>query len=125
MNEMILTVLACAVLIIGSVIANALYKLANANKDQKILSMILTIVAKVVKMVSQTYVDALKEAGNFGEEAQKTALKMALDACLELLSQEALDYIEANFGDKETYLNTMIEAEVRDQKLMEGIEIAA
>ena len=74
--------------------------------------------ADAVSMVSQTYVDALKAAGNFGEEAQKEALSRALAACLASLSQSAQEYISTTYGDINAYLTTKIEAEVRAQKLL-------
>lgn len=70
-----------------------------------------------VYATGQTYVDALKAAGNFGEAAQRQALEMALATLLGSLSQEAKDYIQEKFGDTETYLTGRIEAEVKRQKL--------
>lgn len=65
----------------------------------------------------QTYVDAFKKAGNFGEEAQREALRLALEACKSSLSQSARDYIAENFDDADAYLTNRIEAEVKRQKL--------
>lgn len=70
-----------------------------------------------VAFANQTYVDALKDAGSFGADAQAHALKLALTALLNSLSPEAKSYIEKNFGDTEAYLTNRIEAEVKRQKL--------
>lgn len=70
-----------------------------------------------VAFANQTYVDALKDAGSFGAEAQAHAFKLALTTLLNNLSPEAKSYIEKNFGNAETYLTSRIEAEVKRQKL--------
>lgn len=118
MNDLIMTVIAAAVVGVGGVIANALRNMANTNSTNKIVAEIAAAAADAVSMVSQTYVDALKAAGNFGEEAQKEALSRALAACLASLSQSAQEYISTTYGDINAYLTTKIEAEVRAQKLL-------
>ena len=97
--------------------SKALDKFAATNADNKIVKEIASAAADAVAMVSQTYVDGLKAAGNFDAAAQKQALSMALAACLASLSQSAQDYIERTYGDVNSYLTTKIEAEVRAQKL--------
>lgn len=117
MTELILSALTAAVLIVGGFAAKALDKFAATNADNKIIKEIATAAADAVAMVSQTYVDGLKAAGNFDAAAQKQALSMALAACLASLSQSAQDYIQRTYGDVNSYLTTKIEAEVRAQKL--------
>ena len=114
MTELILSALTAAVLVVGGFAAKALDKFAATNADNKIVKEIASAAADAVAMVSQTYVDGLKAAGNFDAAAQKQALSMALAACL---SQSAQDYIERTYGDVNSYLTTKIEAEVRAQKL--------
>lgn len=70
-----------------------------------------------VAATSQTYVDALKQAGKFDLEAQKEAAQKALTACLASISPAAQAFIEALYGDLTEYLTTKIEAEVRRQKI--------
>ena len=77
---------------------------AATNADNKIVKEIASAAADAVAMVSQTYVDGLKAAGNFDAAAQKQALSMALAACLASLSQSAQDYIERTYGDVNSYL---------------------
>ena len=125
MTELILSALTAAVLVVGGFAAKALDKFAATNADNKIVKEIASAAADAVAMVSQTYVDGLKAAGNFDAAAQKQALSMALAACLASLSQSAQDYIERTYGDDiertygdvNSYLTTKIEAEVRAQKL--------
>ena len=116
MTELILSALTAAVLVVGGFAAKALDKFAATNADNKIVKEIASAAADAVAMVSQTYVDGLKAAGNFDAAAQKQALSMALAACLASLSQSAQDYIERTYGDVNSYLTTKIEAEVRAQQ---------
>lgn len=74
-------------------------------------------VEQAVLYVMQTYVDALKAAGNFDKAAQEEALLKAKEAARELISAEAQAIIEAAYGDFETWLNTKIEQTVRATKL--------
>ena len=86
------------------------------TKVQGYISEISEAVANAVAATSQTYVDALKKAGKFDEEAQEEAAEKALSACLTSISLAAIDYIKGAYDDLKTYLSTKIEAEVRKQK---------
>lgn len=81
-------------------------------------------VTTAVTYVSQTYVDALKNAGEFTLEAQKEALRKSLAACIASISPAAQAFIEQAYGDMTQYLTTKIEAEVRKQKLDTPITLA-
>ena len=51
------------------------------------------IIVKIVKAVSQTYVDKLKEAGKFTNEAQDYAKKQAMSIATALISIEGKEAI--------------------------------
>lgn len=76
-----------------------------------------TAVYNAVQSVNQTYVDALKEADNFDKEAQTIAFNKALTAAKKALTQETIQFIRETFGDLDSYLKPMIEAQVRSQKV--------
>lgn len=101
---------------------------AAANTDNvtvgKYLTEIAGAIADAVEATSQTYVDALKEAGKFDPEAQKEAARRALAACLASISPAAKAFIEEVYGDITEYLTNKIEAEVRRQKLESPATIA-
>ena len=99
MNDLILTAISTAILVVSGFAANALYKLADAKR-------------------AEADVDSLKASGSFDEDAQEKAFSMALSALLSSLSQSAKDYISENYGDITDYLTTKIEAEVKSQKLL-------
>ena len=73
-------------------------------------------IAAAVAATNQTYVDSLKHAGRFDADAQKEAVRKALEACMASISPAARSFIEAAYGDIREYLATRIEAEVRKQK---------
>lgn len=82
----------------------------------KYITMLGETIAKCVSATNQTYVDALKQAGSFDVEAQKHAFDMTLNAVLNVLGQDAIEYLTAIYGDLTAYLTTLIEAEVKSQK---------
>ena len=82
----------------------------------KYITMLGDTISKCVSATNQTYVDALKKAGSFDAEAQKTAFDMTLNAVIKVLGQDAITYLSAIYGDLNEYLTTLIEAEVKAQK---------
>lgn len=93
-------------------------------KAQGYIREIVDAVSNAVAATSQTYVDALKNAGEFTLEAQKEALQKALTACIASISPAAQAFIESVYGDLKEYLTNKIEAEVRKQKLEAPATIA-
>ena len=87
---------------------------ANA---QRYITEISIAVSDAVAATSQTYVDALKNKGEFTLEAQREAAKKALASCIASLTPAARDFITEVYGDINGYLTNKIEAEVRSQKL--------
>ncbi len=85
-------------------------------KKQGYIKEIANAITDAVAATSQTYVDGLKNAGTFTEEAQKEAAQKALTACLAAISPPAKAFAESAYGDLTAYLANKIEAEVRKQK---------
>lgn len=94
-------------------------KIENANL-KKYLEAAGAAVTTAVTYTSQTYVDALKKSGTFTKENQETALKLSIDKARGLLTAEAVKFLENAYGDLNEYLRSLIEAEVRNQKLTAG-----
>ena len=82
----------------------------------KYITMLGETIAKCVSAPNQSYVDALKKAGSFDAEAQKHAFEMTLNAVMNVLGKDAIEYLTAIYGDLTGYLTTLIEAEVKAQK---------
>lgn len=90
---------------------------AGNAKEQKYLKMISETITKCVIATNQTYVDSLKNKDVFNKEAQKEAFELTYNAVLDILSDDAKDYIAEAFGDAEIYLTTLIEEAVNKNKL--------
>ena len=86
------------------------------EKTSKYITEATTIVLDAVKCVFQTYVEALKKEGSFNKDDQLIALNKAKDIVLAQLSDDIKDYINKNFGDVDTWINTQIEASINTLK---------
>ena len=96
---------------------NELSAAAGNATEQKYLKMISETITKCVIATNQTYVDSLKNKDVFNKEAQKEAFELTYNAVLDILSDDAKDYIAEAFGDAEIYLTTLIEEAVNKNKL--------
>lgn len=74
------------------------------------------VIYDVVLMVTQTYVENLKQHNNFSEEAQKQAKEMALETAKALISEEVKNAIITVYGDFDEYICTQIESIVNQSK---------
>ena len=120
MNEILLNVLSIIVTaIIIPVISFLGYKLTQflntKIKDEKAASFLTQasdIVLSAVRSVFQTYVESLKNSGNFTAEAQKIAFNLAKNIVLKQLSEEVKTFIITNYGDLEEWIRNKIEASI-------------
>lgn len=90
-------------------------KVDNDTAD-KYINMVFETVETCVIATNQTYVDSLKESGTFDEAAQKEAFNRTLNAILAILTDDCKEYIVELTGDLQTYLTTLIEAQVNKNK---------
>lgn len=79
---------------------------------KKYIGMFEKSLTDAVIATNQTYVNTLKEKGEFGKDAQKEAFKRTYDAVLKSLGTEAFVYLNSMVSDFEAYLTNRIEAEV-------------
>lgn len=86
------------------------------EKVSTTLDSVVTMVLGVVEATNQTFVDELKKKGEFTEEAAAEAFKISKDKALTLLSIEAAGIITEVYGDIDVYLDTLIEATVKQLK---------
>ena len=112
----------CAAFIGKRLKALAAYLGQKSESDiaRKYLVAVADAVSTAVTYTSQTYVDALKKSGEFKKENQEWALKVAIAKAKTLLTEDAVEYLEAAYGSLERYLEGRIEAEVRNQKMGVG-----
>ena len=69
-----------------------------------------------VLYVNQTFTDALKQKGEFNEEAQKEAFNKAYEKAIELISQGSKDTINEIYGSFDEWLKLKIESSVNMAK---------
>lgn len=131
MNEtwmsILTTVFEIVIIPLLSIGVSALVKYLGVKKDelaskisssemQDCLNRIYQIVVDCMLTTQQTYVDALKEKGEFDEKAQKEAFNKTYNAILSLLDDRLVEFISATFGDLSSYLTTLIEANLKRYK---------
>lgn len=94
-------------------------ELNSKNENElmnKYLTMLSDTIIDCVIATNQTYVESLKKQGKFDIEAQKVAFEMTYNAVINVLSNEAKDYLTSIYGDLSAYITNMIEAEVNRNK---------
>lgn len=94
-------------------------ELAASTDDiltQKYISMFSDTVVACVRATNQTYVETLKKEGKFDADAQKIAFEMTYKAVMDILTDEAKEYLIQACGDLDAFLTTRIEAEVNNTK---------
>lgn len=87
------------------------------NIAAKYVTMLKDTIVDCVEATNQTYVEALKDANAFTEEAQKIAFQKTFDAVIEILSDDAKEYLTEIYGDLNKYISQKIEAEVTKAKI--------
>lgn len=120
MNDILLNVLSVlltAVIIpLISIAGTQLIKFINSkiknNELAKQLTTATTIVTNAVRVVFQTYVDALKKNGSFDKKAQIEALNRAKNIALSQITEDTKSYIEDKYGDFNNWLTIQIEATI-------------
>lgn len=91
----------------------------QATNDEivhKYLGMLEATVINTVLYTKQTYVDSLKEKGEFTEEAQKEAFDMTYAAVMASLTEEAKKYLAEITTDLPAFVAKLIEATVSKTK---------
>ena len=86
------------------------------EKISNTLDSVITMVLDVVESVNQTFVDELKKKGEFTEDSAKEAFNKSKEIALKMLSEDATNIIATVYGDVNVYLDTLIEATVKQLK---------
>jgi vacuolar-type H+-ATPase subunit H len=73
-------------------------------------------VMTAVDSVSQTYVDVLKQKGEFTEDSRKEAFDKAKEQALLMISEEGKNIITEVHGDVDVWLTNKIENYVKNNK---------
>lgn len=127
MNEMLfnllLTILSIVLTVLGAYATAFVRDKLNQlklNNDFSHMSALIdkvnSIVAMCVDTTTQTYVQSLKESGNFTIDAQKEAFKKTFDSICNILTKEDKDSLCTYVGDINLWLTNSIEAYIQSNK---------
>ena len=78
--------------------------------------MLTDTISACVIATNQTYVEALKKENAFTKEAQQQAFDMTFNAVMDVLTDDAKEYLTHIYGDLTAYISNKIEAEVQINK---------
>ena len=95
-------------------------EIISKSKDsmmQSYLTMLQQAVMDCVAATNQTYVESLKDQNLFDAEAQKQAFEKTFNAVMNILSEDAKQYLTENLGDLDLYVNNLIESSVSAAKI--------
>lgn len=126
-NDLITSIFQVCIIPLLSVLTAFFVKWVNVKSNEvkvniddatlvKYIDMLNSTITDCVIATNQTYVEALKQQGKFDIEAQKTAFQMTSKAVLDILSDDAKEYLTAAVGDLNVYITKKIEAEVNLNK---------
>jgi hypothetical protein len=91
-------------------------KLVEYEKLNKIIDNVQNSIYNIVNAVNQTFVDSLKEHNKFDKESAAAAKATATDKANAMLTEEAIEAITQLKGDVDVFIDTTIEAAVRQLK---------
>lgn len=88
----------------------------KGEKERNLLTKITEIITNNVASTFQTFVESLKKENKFDLNAQAQALRKTKESIFNELSDEAIQYIDNNFGDFNEWITTQIEATIYKMK---------
>ena len=128
MNEIFKTFLMSLVTVLATGIGGCIIKLLQAKIDEVISrtqdekkKAFLTwveydVIEKCINTTTQTYVDALKESGDFNSESQKQAMEKTVSTVMELLTESNVELLSTYVGDVSTWITASVENYLQKSK---------
>jgi anaerobic ribonucleoside-triphosphate reductase len=116
---LILPVISAAGIYLTFLISAKIKELKQKSDNEltrKYLDMLNDTICSAVMATTQTYVEALKKQNKFDEAAQKEAFALTYNAVMQVLTEDAVKYLNVAVGDLETYIVNKIEATVKASK---------
>ncbi len=91
---------------------------ANVENEtaSKYIQMLDKTISECVLATNQTYVESLKNKGEFTTEAQREAFTKTINAVMSILNSDIIAYLNEIIGDLNIYIENKIEAEVKTNK---------
>ena len=111
-TEIILGVVGLVMSALGILITYLINKYIKNDELKGIVNSLNELVKNSVLEIYQTYVEALKKGGIFDEKAQNEALERCLTLINKNMPEKVHAWLEANYGDIEAYLKSLIEAQI-------------
>lgn len=118
-NILIFPVLTALSLFLVRFIQSKTTELKSKTEDetlQKYLDMLNKTITDCVLATNQTYVESLKGQNAFDKDAQLEAFKKTYNAVMDILTEDAKEYLDEALGDLSGYITTKIESEVNTNK---------
>lgn len=128
MNELLKEFLLTFLTVLATGLATVIIKLITAKinyittktQDEKKLRFLTwleeDVIVKCINTTTQTYVEALKEQGNFNAEAQKVAMEKTTEAVLTVLTDADKELLETYVDDISTWITTRVESYMQNIK---------
>lgn len=91
-------------------------KLVEYEKLNKIIDKAQESIYTIVDATNQSFVDSLKKSNRFDKESAAAAKDIATDKANAMLTEEAIEAITQLKGDVDVFIDTTIEAAVRQLK---------
>lgn len=107
-------------------IKNKIEALKKENDNelyQKYMQLLSDTITNCVIATNQTYVEALKNKNAFDMAAQKEAFNRTYNAVMDILSVDAINFLNNAVGDLDAYIKKTIEAQVNMNKSPDRIII--
>lgn len=95
---------------------NELQEATDNELYKKYMELLRDTVIDCVIATNQTYVEALKNKNAFDKQAQEEAFKLSYNAVMEILSDDAKEFLNSAVGDLNVYVTKLIEAQVKLNK---------
>ena len=111
-TEIILGVVGLVMSALGILITYLINKYIKNDELKGIVNSLNELVRNSVLEIYQTYVEALKKGDIFNETAQKEAQERCLAIINRNMPENVHAWLEANYGDIEAYLKSLIEAQI-------------
>lgn len=95
---------------------NEIQKNIEDKETAKILDQVVVMVLDCVQYTNQVFVDELKKNGELTKDAAIQAFNMTKERAMAMLSERSKEIIINIYGNVDTYLDTLIEASVKQLK---------
>ena len=102
--------------VVGGFIIRFINKKIKNDTIKNLLLGAVNIVSDGVKFTYQTYVEEIKGTTLWDKDAQERAMQKTIDYVKNTMTQQAKDYIVANYGDLEAWIRQQAEIQINNAK---------